>query len=129
MVVLLAFQSRVDRYMALRVQSAAIRIYEHLLQEDKEFRWTRYLAPILPIVMQNGSGRWTAPTCMRDLVRPRTLPAGHIVSLMIRTENIQGLDGAIPVLDESMRQWGHHRPACTRRAGCRGCTCGGTTTF
>ena len=97
MVVLLEFQSRVDRYMALRVQSAAIRIYEHLLQEDKEFRWTRYLAPILPIVMQNGSGRWTAPTCMRDLVRPRTLPAGHIVSLMIRTENIQGLDGAIPV--------------------------------
>ena len=82
------FQSRVDRYMALRVQSAAIRIYEHLLQEDKEFRRTRYLAPILPIVMQNGSGRWTAPTCMRDLVRPRTLPAGDIVSLMIRTENI-----------------------------------------
>ena len=103
MVVPLEFQSRVDRYMALRAQSAAIRIHEHLLR-DSSFRRTGYLAPILLIVMQNGSGRWTVPTCMRDLVRPRALPAGDTVSLMIRTENVQGLDDAIPVLEESVRQ-------------------------
>ena len=98
------FQSRVDRYMALRVQSAAVRIYEHLLT-DPNFKRTGYLAPVLPIVMHKGSGRWIAPTCMRDLVRPRTLPAGDFVLLMIRTENVQDLDDAIPALEESKRQW------------------------
>ena len=133
-VVLLEFQSRVDRYMALRVQSAAIRIYEDLLKNDPKFRRTGRLVPILPIVVYNGSGRWTAPTKMRDLVRRgalpkagkrswepgftrdsyvvldigsyagRELPEGNIVSLMIRTENMQDLDEAIPVLVESLRQ-------------------------
>ena len=66
--VMLEFQSRVDRYMALRVQSAAIRIYEDLLQ-DPEFRRTGCVVPILPIVVYNGSTRWTPATRMRDLVR------------------------------------------------------------
>ena len=132
-VVLVEFQSRVDRYMALRVQSAATRIYEHLLT-DPNFKRTGYLAPILPIVLYNGSRRWTAPTRLRDLVRKgtlpaaserawapgytgdsyvvldvgayagRELPAGNIMSLMIRTETMQELDEAIPLLEESMRQ-------------------------
>ena len=133
-VVLLEFQSRVDRYMALRVQSAAIRIYEDLLKRDPKLRRTGRLVPILPIVVYNGSGRWTAPTKVRDLVRRgalpkavkgswepgftgdsyvvldvgsyagRELPEGNIVSLMIRAENMQDLDEAVPVLVESMRQ-------------------------
>ena len=132
-VVLVEFQSRVDRYMALRVQSAATRIYDHLLT-DPNFKRTRYLAPILPIVVYNGTRRWTAPTRLRDLVRKgtlptasdrdwapgytgdsyvvidmgayagRELPAGNIMSLMIQTETMQELDEAIPLLEESMRQ-------------------------
>ena len=132
-VVLVEFQSRVDRYMALRVQSAATRIYEHLLT-DPNFKRTGYLAPILPIVLYNGPRRWTAPTRLRDLVRKgtlptaserdwapgytgdsyvvidmgayagRELPAGNIMSLMIRTETMHELDEAIPMLEEAMRQ-------------------------
>ena len=131
-VVMLEFQSSVDRYMALRVQSAATRIYERLWK-DPQTR-TGWLVPILPIVVYNGPTRWKAPTRMRDLLPPgtvpnaeerpwepgftgdsyvvidvgsyagRELPANNIVSLMIRTETMQVYDEAGTVLDESLQQ-------------------------
>ena len=132
-VVLLEFQSRVDRFMALRVQSAALRVYEHLRQQQRPKR-SRWVVPILPIVVYNGKARWTAPTRMRDLVQPssrpkaraghwepaftgdsyvvvdvgryagRELPANNAVSLMIRTETMDGLVEAGEVLDGALRQ-------------------------
>lgn len=131
-VVMLEFQSSVDRYMALRVQSAATRIYERLWK-DPQTR-TGWLVPILPIVVYNGPTRWKAPTRMRDLLRPgtvpnaeerpwepgftgdsyvvidvgsyagRKLPANNIVSLMIRRETMQVYNEAGTVLDESLQQ-------------------------
>ena len=74
-VVMLEFQSRVDRYMALRVQSAVTRIYERLWK-DPQTR-TGWLVPILPIVVYNGPTRWNAPTRMRDLLRLGTVPTAE----------------------------------------------------
>ena len=132
-VVLLEFQSRVDRFMALRVQSAALRVYEYLRQHQRPKR-SRWVVPILPIVVYNGKARWTAPTRMRDLVQPitrpkagagdwepaftgdsyvvldvgryagRELPANNIVSLMIRTETMDGLVEPGKVLDVALGQ-------------------------
>ena len=129
-VVLLEFQSRVDRFMALRVQSAALRVYEYLRKHQRPKR-SRWVVPILPIVVYNGKARWTAPTRMRDLVQPSTRPkagAGpwepaftgdsyvvldvgrelpennNIVSLMIRAETMNGLVEAGKVLDVALGQ-------------------------
>ena len=132
-VVLLEFQSRVDRFMALRVQSAALRVYEYLRKHQRPKR-SRWVVPILPIVVYNGKARWTAPTRMRDLVQPitrpkagagdwepaftgdsyvvldvgryagRELPANNIVSLMIRAETMNGLVEAGKVLDVALGQ-------------------------
>ena len=131
-VVMLEFQSQADRYMALRVQGAATRIYERLWMEERTR--TGWLVPILPIIVYNGANRWNAPTRMRDMLpagtvpsageRPwepgftgdsyvvidmgsyagRELPASNIVSLMVRTETMQVFDEAGAVLDESLQQ-------------------------
>ena len=57
--ILIEFQSRVDKYMALRMM-----VYVGLLYQDliKEGHVKGLLPPILPIVLYNGNRTWTAKT-------------------------------------------------------------------
>ena len=63
--ILIEFQSRVDKYMALRMM-----VYVGLLYQDliKEGHVKGLLPPILPIVLYNGSRKWTAKTDIADLI-------------------------------------------------------------
>lgn len=62
---LLEFQSTVDRFMAVRVGH-----YMHSLWLDyrESHERVRHLPPIFPIVLYNGSERWTAPTVLSELI-------------------------------------------------------------
>ena len=73
-VVILEFQSRVDWFMALRMQGFAVRFYEGAWRERRPIRADR-LPPVLGIVVYNGKPPWTAATRMTDLVGPGTRPA------------------------------------------------------
>ena len=131
-VVLLEFQSQVDRFMALRVQSATVRLYESL-RKDGRARGAEWVVPVLAIVVYNGQPRWNAPTRMGGLVRPgtrpeagarqcpptftgdsyavldigayegRELPPDNVVSVVMRTELMEGLEEAGGVFEEAWR--------------------------
>ena len=135
-VVLMEFQSQVDRFMALRVQSAVARLYEGL-RKGGGAGSTDWVVPVLAVVVYNGKPRWNAPTRIWDLVRPevrpaaspgrraptytgdsyvvidigayegRELPSDNVVSIVIRTEQMGGLESAGKVIEESWRQLGH----------------------
>ena len=66
---LIEFQSSVDKYMALRIM-----VYLGLLNQDlikrNEVLADGRLPPILPIVLYNGSRRWTAATDVCELIPP-----------------------------------------------------------
>ncbi len=76
--VLLEFQSGVDRRMALRVLTYTGLAWEGLLRGGKgsgsDARPTAPLPPVIPFVVYNGSPLWTAPLDVSDLVA-RTAPA------------------------------------------------------
>ncbi|WP_345252506.1 Rpn family recombination-promoting nuclease/putative transposase, partial [Pigmentiphaga soli] len=63
---LLEFQSRSDRYMALRLMSYLSLLYQDLLRQKPGDG--RALPPVLPMVLYNGPGRWTAPREMSGLI-------------------------------------------------------------
>ena len=92
---------------------------------------------MLAVVVYNGKPRWNAPTRIWDLVRPevrpaaspgrraptytgdsyvvidigayegRELPSENVVSIVIRTEQMEALESAGKVIEESWRQLGH----------------------
>ena len=63
--VLLEFQSTVDRTMAVRVLAYSALLYHDLLRTGAE-----PLPPLLPIVLHHGSGRWTASVDVAGLAAP-----------------------------------------------------------
>ena len=63
--VLLEFQSTVDRTMAVRVLAYSALLYQDLLRAGAE-----PLPPLLPIVLHHGSGRWTASVDVAGLAAP-----------------------------------------------------------
>ena len=63
--VLLEFQSTVDRTMAVRVLAYSALLYQDLLRAG-----TEPLPPVLPIVLHHGSGRWTASVDVAGLTAP-----------------------------------------------------------
>ena len=63
--VLLEFQSTVDRTMAVRVLTYTALLYQDLLRTS-----TEPLPPVLPIVLHHGPGRWTAATDVAGLAAP-----------------------------------------------------------
>lgn len=71
--VLVEHQSSVDPVMALRVLTYMVEIWHRELREwtsmDKEKRQgSQRFSPILPIVLYTGSGRWTAPLSMTEVL-------------------------------------------------------------
>ena len=72
--VLLEFQSRVDRHMALRVLTYTGLAWEGLLRAAEgaggEKRPPETLPPVIPFVVYNGSSSWTAPLDVSELIAP-----------------------------------------------------------
>jgi hypothetical protein len=64
---LLEFQSGVDKYMALRMMVYIGLLYQDLVKRGEVLVDGR-LPPILPIVLYNGSQRWTAVTDVAELI-------------------------------------------------------------
>lgn len=66
---LIEFQSRVERFMAVRVLTYLGLLYQDLIRAEQ---WTvdRQLPPVLPIVLYNGARRWNAPEEVGELIVP-----------------------------------------------------------
>jgi predicted transposase/invertase (TIGR01784 family) len=65
--ILMEFQSSVDKYMALRMMVYIGLLYQDLIKQGQVLSDGR-LPPILPIVLYNGSQKWTATTNVADLI-------------------------------------------------------------
>ena len=61
--VLLEFQSTVDRTMAVRILAYTALLYQDLLRASSDA-----LPPVLPIVLYHGCERWTAPEAVSDIL-------------------------------------------------------------
>ncbi len=66
-VLLLEFQSAVDRSMAVRMLTYTGLLYQKLIAEGV-LRERGGLPPVLPIVIYNGRGPWTAPVDVAELI-------------------------------------------------------------
>ncbi|MBW8067920.1 MAG: DUF4351 domain-containing protein [Ferrovum sp.] len=66
---LIEFQSTVDKYMALRMMVYQGLLYQDLIKQGLVLSDGR-LPPVLPIVLYNGSQRWTAVRDVFDLIPP-----------------------------------------------------------
>jgi hypothetical protein len=64
---LIEFQSSVDKYMALRMMVYVGLLYQDLVKAGNALPDGR-LPPVLPIVLYNGSPRWTAETDIFNLI-------------------------------------------------------------
>ena len=110
-----------------------MRLYESLRKDRRSTR-ADWLVPIRLVVVYKGERRWHAPTRVGDLVRPgtppdhgerqcpptftgdsytvidigayqdRALPPDNLMSLLIRTELMEGLQEAGRVLEDAWRQ-------------------------
>ena len=70
LVVLLEFQSTVDRYMAVRMLVYTGLLYQELVRPRGPGSERRELPPVLPVVLYNGPTRWTAATGVARLIAP-----------------------------------------------------------
>lgn len=108
--VLLEFQSTVDRYMAVRMLVYTGLIHQDLIRRE-ELGPGGELPPVLPVVLYNGRSRWTAADDVAKLAAPTDeplaryqpsqryflldarahedddLPRGNLVSAVLRFEN------------------------------------------
>jgi len=66
---LLEFQSTVDPWMAVRIQTYVGLLYQDLIR-TKQLTRERLLPPILPMVLYNGGKDWTAQPDIFELVKP-----------------------------------------------------------
>lgn len=66
---LIEFQSSVDKYMAVRMLVYLGLLYQDLIRRG-EVLSDGALPPVLPIVLYNGSARWTAACDVRELIPP-----------------------------------------------------------
>lgn len=67
LVLLLEFQTKAYRYMAVRVLTYASLLWEQLLREDR-LPAKAPLPPLLPVVIYNGDTRWRMPRTVRALI-------------------------------------------------------------
>ncbi len=64
---LIEFQSNVDRFMAIRVLAYLMLLYEDLILK-KRLTSSGKLPPVVPIVLYNGTRKWTAPLQVAELI-------------------------------------------------------------
>ncbi|MCZ0954478.1 MAG: Rpn family recombination-promoting nuclease/putative transposase [Rhodospirillaceae bacterium] len=101
--VLLEFQSGIDRQMALRVLTYTGLAWEGLLRTGKESgndrRTGTPLPPVIPFVIYNGNPLWTAPLDVSELVAPaardlaRLQPSNQYVLLDMQRAKSGGVPG------------------------------------
>lgn len=65
LIILLEFQSSVDRFMALRVLNYMTNFYMDYVQSTDK---AKMLPPVFPIVLYNGKEGWTAPETIEALI-------------------------------------------------------------
>jgi predicted transposase YdaD len=65
--ILIEFQSNVDPYMAVRIMVYVGLLYQDLIRRG-DVLTNKHLPPVLPIVLYNGDGKWTAATDVAQLV-------------------------------------------------------------
>lgn len=70
---LIEFQSKVERHMAVRVMTYLGLLYQDLIRQ-KAFTPTDRLPPVLPLVLYNGDRRWRAADDVAELIEP--VPGG-----------------------------------------------------
>ena len=120
--VLLEFQSGVDRRMALRVLT-----YTGLAWEGLSRRTARGtpLPPVVPMVIYNGASPWTAPEDVAELIAPapaalaRLQPSNRCVVLDIQRASINRLpvDNTVSLQVALERSMPSEAPGLLRRAG------------
>lgn len=64
-IILLEFQSGVERFMSLRILNYITNFYMDYLQSNKG---VKKLPPIFPILLYNGNRKWTAPESIVELI-------------------------------------------------------------
>jgi len=67
LVLLLEFQSTDERYMAVRMATYAVLLWQRVISR-KELNAGGKLPPLLPVVLYNGGARWRAPERLAELV-------------------------------------------------------------
>ncbi|MCP3958062.1 MAG: Rpn family recombination-promoting nuclease/putative transposase [bacterium] len=65
--ILIEFQSEVFRFMAIRVLTYVLLLYEDLIRKKRVAK-SRKLPPVVPIVLYNGERPWTAPLQVAELI-------------------------------------------------------------
>lgn len=75
--ILLEFQSRSDRWMALRMQVYVGLLYQDLVKRD-EFGPDQLLPPVLPLVFYNGAAPWHAELELGDLILAAPAALQHL---------------------------------------------------
>ena len=122
LVVLLEFQSTVDRYMAVRMLVYTGLLYQDLIRRG-DLGPHGALPPVLPVVLYNGTSRWTAAEDVARLIAPvcealahyqpsqryflldegaygeDDLPRRNLVSALIGLENSRSPEDAARVID------------------------------
>jgi hypothetical protein len=73
---LLEFQSAVDTFMAVRIQTYVGLLYEGLIR-SRQLTPSGMLPPVVPIVLYNGRGAWTAALEVAELIE--AMPGGLTV--------------------------------------------------
>jgi len=71
--ILLEFQRRSDRWMAVRILNYITLLWQDLIKTGK-LKGSDLLPPVFPIVLYNGSEKWTAAVELTDLILPITGP-------------------------------------------------------
>ena len=64
---LIEFQSLVDRFMAVRLLAYIMLLYQDLIRRKRLTRSSK-LPPVVPIVLYNGTRKWTAPLQVAELI-------------------------------------------------------------
>ena len=125
LLVLLEFQSTVDRHMAARVLAYTAQTYLKLIRDDDTLAPDGKLPPVLPIVLYNGRTRWWAPEEVGETIaavgsglapfqprqryllidehamRVEDLPSGNVVSAQIELEQ-----GSVAAMSPVLRKLG-----------------------
>jgi len=63
--ILIEFQSRVERFMALRILNYVTNFYMDYVESNTN---VKFLPSVFPILLYNGDNRWSAPTNLSDLI-------------------------------------------------------------
>jgi len=66
---LIEFQSTIDHWMAVRIQTYLGLLYQDLIRTRQLSKASR-LPPVLPIVLYNGADPWNAAGTLDDLIEP-----------------------------------------------------------